>query len=147
MTSTPTTPPAPAPAPSRDDNETTTCPVCRRRFTPTGRQTYCTSACRKTAHRRRHQHPTATLLIPTTRPRREHTVYQCPDCDQRLIGEQRCPDCGVFARRAGLGGPCPHCDEPVTINDLLDPHKIEITTHPSKYYTQPQPHEVAGANN
>jgi hypothetical protein len=45
-------------------------------------------------------------------------VYQCPDCETRYLDEQRCPDCGLFARRIGTGGPCPHCDEPVAINDL-----------------------------
>ena len=34
-------------------------------------------------------------------------------------GEQRCPDCGIFARRTGPGGPCPHCDEPIAIKDLI----------------------------
>jgi len=47
------------------------------------------------------------------------TVYICPSCDTRFLGEQRCPDCHTFARRLGPGGPCPHCDEPVAVNDLL----------------------------
>jgi hypothetical protein len=133
--------------PSRDDTETTTCPICRHLFTPTGRQTYCTNACRKTAYRRRHQQPAATFTIPAARPRREHTIYECPTCGQRLIAEQRCPDCAIFARRVGLGGACPYCDEPVTINDLLDPNTIQILTNPSKHYTQPRPRQAAGANN
>ncbi|MGH2364008.1 MAG: hypothetical protein ACRDHX_05070, partial [Chloroflexota bacterium] len=41
-------------------------------------------------------------------------AYECSGCGVRLLGEQRCPDCGLFARRLGLGGLCPHCDEPVT---------------------------------
>ena len=63
--------------PSRDDPGTTTCPVCRRVFTPTGRQAYCSTACRKTAFRRRHQ-PGPAVTIPAVRPRREFTVYECP---------------------------------------------------------------------
>ena len=51
---------------------------------------------------------------------RDNTVYACPECDTRYHAQQRCPDCGVFCTRVGLGGPCPHCDEPVTIADLLD---------------------------
>ena len=43
--------------PSQDDPETTQCPVCQRGFTPIGRQAYCSTACRKTAFRRRHQQP------------------------------------------------------------------------------------------
>jgi hypothetical protein len=114
----------PAPPPSRDDTGTTTCPTCGCRFTPTGRQTYCRSACRKTAYRRRHQQHVAAVSLPTATPRRDHTVYECPDCGQRLLGEQRCPDCATFARRVGVGGACPHCDEPVALQDLLDPQMI-----------------------
>lgn len=114
----------PAPAPSRDDTATTTCPTCGRWFTPTGRQTYCRAACRKTAYRRRHQHPIAAVTVPTAQPRSEVTVYECPTCGQRLLGQQRCPDCATFARRVDFGGACPHCDEPVALTDLLDPQMI-----------------------
>ena len=107
-------------SPSRDDTATITCPVCQARFTPAGRQRYCSSACRKTAFRRRHQDPPPPSAVPAARPRRDHTIYQCPACEQRLLGEQRCPDCGTFGRRIGAGGPCPHCQEPVAIADLLD---------------------------
>ena len=118
-----------AAVPSRDDAATMTCPVCQRHFAATGRQTYCGSPCRKTAFRRRHQQPLAAITIPAARPRRDFTVYQCPSCDERLVGEQRCPDCGVFARRVGVGGPCPHCDQPVAVNDLLDQDVIPILTN------------------
>ncbi|MCA1693487.1 MAG: hypothetical protein LC749_01455 [Actinobacteria bacterium] len=46
-------------------------------------------------------------------------MYTCPNCDTRTHGEQRCPDCNTFTRRLGLGGHCPHCDEPITIEELL----------------------------
>ena len=75
--------------PSRDDHGTTTCPVCRRVFTPTGRQAYCSTACRKTAFRRRHHQPGPAVTIPAVRPRREFTVYECPGCGERQLGEQR----------------------------------------------------------
>jgi len=107
-----------APAPSRDDTATMTCPVCQHPFTPAGRQRYCGSPCRKTAFRRRHQDPPGPLAVPAARPRRERTVYECSQCGERLLGEQRCPDCGTFARKIGPGGSCPHCDEPVAITDL-----------------------------
>jgi hypothetical protein len=106
--------------PSRDDPATMTCPVCRTRFTPTGRQTYCSTPCRKTAFRRRHQHPPTTVVVPAARPRRQITVYECPACGERLLGDQRCQPCATFTRRVGIGGPCPHCDEPVCLTDLLD---------------------------
>jgi len=120
-------------SPLRDDTGTASCPVCKRTFTPTGRQTYCASPCRKTAYRRRLQNNPTTVEIPAARPRREHTIYECPDCDRRLLGEQRCPDCGVFARRVGIGGPCPHCDEPIAVTDLIDNQMIQVLqthTHP-----------------
>jgi hypothetical protein len=46
-------------------------------------------------------------------------VYQCPECQARLLGQQRCEECGIFARRLGPGAACPHCDEPLAIVDLL----------------------------
>ncbi|MGH3787384.1 MAG: DUF2614 family zinc ribbon-containing protein [Pseudonocardiaceae bacterium] len=30
----------------------------------------------------------------------------------------RCPDCNTFTRHLGLGGHCPYCNEPVTVNEL-----------------------------
>lgn len=30
------------------------------------------------------------------------------------------PDCNLFTRRLGPGGACPHCDEPVVLDDLVD---------------------------
>jgi len=126
-----------APAtPSRDDHTTMTCPVCQRRFTPTGRQTYCHAACRKTAFRRRHQQPLAAILIPTARPRREYTIYECPNCGERFLAEQRCGDCAVFARRVGIGGPCPHCDQPVAVGDLLDQDIIPILNNPPSIHKE-----------
>lgn len=103
--------------PSRDDNETTTspCPVCGNRFTPVRRQRYCTNACRQIAYRRRHAEP---AKIPAPAPRRAATVYICQECEQRYLGEQWCPDCNRPCQRLGTGGNCPHCDEPVTIEDL-----------------------------
>ena len=107
-------------SPRRDDAATMTCPICQTRFTPAGRQRYCSGAYRKTAWRRRHQDQPPPPVIPAARPRRDHTIYECPECGQRLAGEQRCPDCGIFARRIGIGGPCPHCGEPVALTDLLE---------------------------
>jgi len=120
--------PGPGRSPSRDDPGTTGCPVCLRSFTPIGRQVFCSTACRKTAFRRRHQQPGAAVTVPAGRPRREFTVYECPDCGERLLGEQRCESCRTFTRRVGTGGPCPHCDQPVAIQDLLDPAVITMTT-------------------
>ena len=107
--------------PPRDDIETTTqpCPVCRTPFTAVRRQRYCTNACRQIAYRRRH-HTAGPVDVPPRAGRRDSTVYICGECDQRYLGEQWCPDCQRPCRRIGPGGTCPHCDEPVAAQDLLN---------------------------
>lgn len=108
-----------APTPSRDDGATMTCPVCGDGFVVSGRRRYCGDACRGAAWRRRHQSTPAPVVVPPGRARREVTVYECPNCDARSLADQRCDDCGTFARRAGTGGCCPHCDELVTVSELV----------------------------
>lgn len=107
--------------PSRNGNVTDNCVVCGS-LLPAGRpRTTCSDRCRQTAWRRRHQPaPTGIEPLPPARPAKAGTVYECPACDTRLLGEQRC-DCGTFMRRIGPGGHCPCCDEPITIEDLLNP--------------------------
>lgn len=105
--------------PSRDDSVTIPCPVCTRAFVPSGRQRVCSAACRQAAYRRRQAAAVSSLVLPPRRSRREGTVYQCPVCEARFLGTQRCPECGVFCHRLGPGGPCPHCDEPVAVADLV----------------------------
>ena len=102
--------------PSRNVGVTIACQVCGLSFTPVGRQRVCSAACRQAAWRRRHGAPLPSI---PRRVSRAATIYECPSCDTRYLGEQRCPDCGIFCRRAGPGAPCPHCDEPVLLADLL----------------------------
>ena len=45
-------------------------------------------------------------------------VYECPDCEERYVGERRCPECNLWCRRVGRGGHCPSCDEIVTLEEL-----------------------------
>ena len=93
------------------------CPVCATGFTPAGRQIYCSTACRKRAFRARRWAAVAAV-VPARAGRREHTVYECSDCGQRQAGEQWCHECVRPARALGLGAPCPHCGEPVTVAEL-----------------------------
>ena len=51
---------------------------------------------------------------------RSGTVYECPACEARYLGDQRCQDCNTWCRRVGPGALCPHCDGPVAITDLFD---------------------------
>ena len=86
---------------------------------PSPRARYCSAACKQRAYRARHPRPEPAISRSALRLGRARTVYECPDCQTRYLGEQRCPDCHRFCRRLGPGGPCPHCDEPVTLADLL----------------------------
>jgi hypothetical protein len=47
------------------------------------------------------------------------TVWECPECAQRYLDDRRCPDCNLFCRSLGPGGICAHCDEPLTIAELI----------------------------
>jgi hypothetical protein len=90
------------------------CPACQSRALRP-RQTYCSPACRQLAFRRRRAvPPPAPIRLPT-----HVVVYQCPACEQRYRGEQRCPSCNLFCRRLGAGDACPHCGEPVAVSDLV----------------------------
>ncbi len=115
--------------PARDDNETTSnrCPICSTPFTAIRRQRYCTNACRQIAYRRRHHPPEPTIELPPG-SQRENTVYACDECDQRYHAQQWCPDCQRPCRRIGPGGTCPHCDEPVAVQELFNPPGAAMNT-------------------
>jgi hypothetical protein len=102
----------------RDDTATMICGVCGAAFEPEGRQRHCSTACRQRAWRRRRSAPVEPLVA------RSDTVYACPTCDARYLGEQRCDECNTWCRRLGPGGLCPCCDEPVAISDLFDADQL-----------------------
>jgi hypothetical protein len=116
----------PSRQPSRTALSSPTCLVCGASLS-TPQQRYCTRACQQQAYRLRHHQPSrldiAKLRAEMQRRRQltEHTVYECPDCQTRSVGEQRCADCNTFARGLGLGGHCPDCDAVVLLTDLLEP--------------------------
>ena len=112
----------PAQMPSRDDtrNDAATCPACGQPFTPAGRRRWCSAACRQAAWRRRRPPATtAPAVLPPPPAARQATIYQCPNCDGRYLGQQRCDECGTFCRRVGPGGLCPCCGEPIAVSDLI----------------------------
>ncbi len=91
---------------------------------PSRRASYCTRACQQLIYRLRHRIPTADVTsVRKTLQRRKalvaHTIYECPSCSERFIGERRCDACGLFCRALGLGGLCTECDTPVLLDDLL----------------------------
>ena len=84
------------------------------------------AACKQRAYRLRHQ-PQATVDPAVLRKQLQrksllvdHTVYECPSCQERFLGERRCPDCHLFARAVGLGGSCPDCETVILLADLLE---------------------------
>jgi hypothetical protein len=89
---------------------------------PAGRsRRFCSGACRQAAYRRRGAStPPAAPPLPPGRSRTSAGVYECPGCGERLAGQRRCPDCHLFARRLGDGGPCTSCGEILTIAELLN---------------------------
>ena len=95
------------------------CAVCQGPL-PAGRaRQWCSDACRQAAYRNRHTPAVTAPVIPAKTPRRPHTIYQCPNCDARTLGSQRCDECNIFMTRIGYGGTCPCCDEPITFDELL----------------------------
>lgn len=102
------------PAPYVTIAVTMICSVCGTPFASSGRRRYCSDACRQAAWRQRHAMPAVPAKLP-----RHDTVYECPSCDARYLGDQRCPECNTFCRSLGPGALCPHCDDPVAISDLI----------------------------
>lgn len=101
------------------------CSVCQV-VQVSARARYCSDACKQHAYRLRQAAPPAADLEALTADLRRrqtlvaHTIYECPSCETRYLGERRCPDCHLFCRRLGLGGSCPGCDDLVLIAEILD---------------------------
>ena len=105
-----------------NDVVTIPCPVCATPFRPIGKRRYCQDSCRVAAHRRRHQVDAVVDALPApVAPRRPVTVYECDGCGIRMLGTQRCEDCGTFMRKIGIGGLSPCCGEPISVDELLNP--------------------------
>lgn len=100
-------------SPVRDDHATARCPIDGRAFIPERGQRFCSTKCRQAAWRRTRQAPVAPVA------RKIDTVYQCPNCEARYLGEQRCDDCNTWCVRIGPGGLCPCCEEPVAVRDIV----------------------------
>jgi len=110
--------------PLRGGSAAAVCPVCQGTFAPSGAKLFCGKLCRDTAYRRRKQSAPRPIKVLPIRPRRAVTVYECDGCGERSLGSQRCEQCRNFMRKLGLGGLCPHCNEPVTVFDLLNEEVI-----------------------
>ena len=111
---------------TRDDSRPlATCLACGGQFHPLGRARFCQPSCRQNAYRLRHcQVDRTTLTAVTQRLRQQHrlvhqTIYECPACQTRLLGQRRCSDCNLMCRKLGVGGECHGCGELMTLADLL----------------------------
>jgi ssDNA-binding Zn-finger/Zn-ribbon topoisomerase 1 len=99
------------------------CAVCAAAL-PSTRARYCSPVCRQRAFRLRRADLGAANLPALRRELRRrralvaHTVYEGPSCEERFVGERRCPDCHRFCRALGLGGTCPDCDRPILLAEL-----------------------------
>jgi hypothetical protein len=76
------------------------------------RARYCSRAHPQRAFRLRHRAelPDLQQLRQELQRRRvvvAHTVYECPSCGERLVGERRCPNCNRFGRAIGPGWSLP----------------------------------------
>ncbi len=102
-----------------------TCLACARP-PASARARYCSPACRQRSFRLRHGRLEGVndRRLRTELRRRgalvAHTVYECSQCGERLVGERRCSACNLFARALGLGGRCTDCDQPMLLAELLD---------------------------
>ena len=96
------------------------------------RAKYCSSSCRKLDRQRRKQLTPSTSRAPEPSlaaprlvspdpnapiPLEWQAVNECHECQRRFLGP-RCPACLLPGNRLGLGGPCPHCQQPLLLTDL-----------------------------
>jgi hypothetical protein len=100
------------------------CPVCGGP-PPSSRSVYCKTACKQLAYRLRHQRQASVdpVVVRKQLQRQRllvaHTVYACPRCNERYLGERRCSSCQLYCRAQGLGGHCEDCDHIMLLAELL----------------------------
>jgi len=100
------------------------CVVCGTLFSSARRARHCGPACRQRAFRLRQAAAETDTDAITVHLKQNHdlvanTVYECPTCETRLLGERRCLDCNMWCKRVGIGAGCPHCGDPVAVADLV----------------------------
>jgi hypothetical protein len=91
---------------SRNGSVTAACPVCGRPLPPGRPRTTCGDPCRQAAFRRRHDKPVDVPELPKRSPKKPVTIYECAECETKLLGEQWCEECAKPMKRVGFGGTC-----------------------------------------
>ena len=109
-----------------NDSVTITCPVCQRPFTPQGKRRWCSEGCRVAAWRRRRQQAGPAITLPPARPRRPITVTSATAAPPAPWDSNAATNAAPSCAKLQLGGPCPHCDEPVAVTELLD-QEVTVT--------------------
>ncbi len=100
------------------------CSICAAPLS-SSRATYCSVACKQVAFRLRRQRSTAPDMalvrqqLKRQRVLAAHTIYECPSCGERSVGERRCPTCQLFCRALGLGGSCPDCETVILLAERI----------------------------
>ena len=56
-----------------------------------------------------------------------HTLFECPSCSERQLGQRRCEACGHFCRALGLGAGCSECGEFILLADLFKTEVPHLT--------------------
>jgi len=70
---------------------------------------------------------------PNTHRPLDRCVFECTSCGERYLGERRCPECHLFNRNLGLGAPCPDCDHPIVLAELLPDLFATTSTRPRSW--------------
>jgi predicted RNA-binding Zn-ribbon protein involved in translation (DUF1610 family) len=108
-----------------DAGSTRACLACGSPLTGS-RARFCSAACKQLAYRLRRRGDTTSDLsalrqdLQRRRILTTHTIYECPSCGERFVGERRCSSCQLFCRSVGLGGHCLECESPIVFAEVLD---------------------------
>ena len=69
--------------------------------------------------------PGAAAGAPTPPlPAKRTTVYQCDSCGERALGDRSAKTARPSCDRVGPGGPYPHCDELVALQDIINDDQL-----------------------
>jgi hypothetical protein len=101
------------------------------RYTKPGADRFIVTSIRSRGRLFRYRCPALALperrLVTRTRSKSRHSYARL--CNRAAhaartryaqLAHQYSEDCGTFMHKLGLGGPCPHCDEPVAVTELQD---------------------------
>jgi hypothetical protein len=106
------------------------CRACGDGYHSSRPSLYCSAACRIRAFRQRQPKAFPDLGAPPAPTTALPVLYECGGCGEQFLDGRRREDCNRFTRRLGLAVECPHCTEPILIEDLLAPYLKEAAGHP-----------------